>query len=97
MRDDLGKRISGRRWIAWKLVRLAHRIHDADYRQVVRLPGTERHLMIEGSEYGHGVTSSRGFEWHESPPDEVTRPVVVDFDDFDEALDWAFDGKGEPT
>jgi hypothetical protein len=62
--NDLGPlRVGNRRWIAWKLVQLAHRICDTEYYE--RIVITDEHdqvgeFVIVGDAYGCGVTSYSG-------------------------------------
>ncbi|QBI99776.1 hypothetical protein SEA_THREERNGTARJAY_148 [Mycobacterium phage ThreeRngTarjay] len=57
-------RIGSRRWIAWKLVQLAHRIYDAEYYEriyVTDLAGQEVvEAVVIGDPYGCGIFGTSG-------------------------------------
>jgi len=74
-------RIGSRRWIAWKLVQLAHRIYDAEYHE--RITITDEHgrvgeFVIVADLYGCGVSSYSGpwkigdckIAWEEFTPEK---------------------------
>jgi hypothetical protein len=55
--------IGSRRWVAWMLVRLAHRFYDPEYQESITI--TDEHgqvgqFVIVGDEYGCGVSSFSG-------------------------------------
>lgn len=54
-----------RRWIAWKLVQLAHRIYDATFYERITVAGPdgpEIEIDIAADMYGGGVMSSYGHD-----------------------------------
>ncbi|WP_032364038.1 hypothetical protein [Rhodococcoides fascians] len=66
--------MSPRQWIAWRLVRLAHRIYDATWYQTVEVSGVE--ILIEADNYGGGIQMMYGdCDWK-------------DHDTHEEALDY---------
>lgn len=79
-------RIGSRRWIAWKLVQLAHRFYDAEYDEVCAVYDKQGQLIsrwdIVGSEYGSGVSSQfapgveRGYRIYYSEVDGEEPPRV---------------------
>jgi hypothetical protein len=69
-----------RRWIAWKMVCVAARIHDAEYYERLTVKTHDGLLIAEwgvvGDEYGSGVSSQNVplnsdyvVEWEEERPD----------------------------
>ncbi len=60
-----------RRWIAWKLVQLAYRIHNTEYYERIYLTNAEGkevwEAVILGDGYGGGVRSIVGGETKELP------------------------------
>lgn len=64
-----------RQWIAWRIVRLAHRIYDATWWETVEIGNTR--ILIEADNYGGGIQSIMGGDWK-------------DHDTFDEALDHLY-------
>ena len=79
-----------RYWVAYILVRLAYRVKDTTFHQVIRFPGGSA-VMIQADTWGAGVQSAvRVFSevvdgFADAP---AGLPHLRDFDDFDEALDW---------
>lgn len=74
-------RIGSRRWIAWKLVQLAHRIYDATYYEQIIICGPTgkpiTEFTINADEYGGGVSICDGpdafgnghsVHWTDGPP-----------------------------
>lgn len=63
---DLLPRIGSRRWIAWKLVQLAHRIFNAEYHERIVVSGPDGEDIIEfvinGDLYGGGVSMQYGHD-----------------------------------
>lgn len=59
-------RIGSRRWIAWKLVQLAHRVFDAEYYERIVIHDPEGDELIEfvinADLYGGGVSSQTGWD-----------------------------------
>lgn len=53
------RHLGPRRWIAWKLVCLAHRIYDATHHETVRVINPDGvkilELLIQDDEYGGGI------------------------------------------
>lgn len=65
--------MTARQWIAWKLVRLARRIHDTEFYE--RIVITDEHgqvgeFVIVADQYGCGVSSFSGPDQRESDPDK---------------------------
>lgn len=55
-----------RRRIAHQMVRLAYRLHDPTYGEIITIStpgGHEFHIEAEGSEYGGGFHCTRGIPW----------------------------------
>lgn len=83
-----------RPWIAWKLVQLAHRVHNAEFSQTITIqPPTPGALVIEiiGDAYGCGISSTSGIRWQLDPADaRHMRATVGDWifrwDDDDDQL-----------
>lgn len=53
-------RFMSRRWIAWRLIQLAYRIHDADFDDSLTIYVGGRKVAeigVLGNTYGNGVTS----------------------------------------
>jgi hypothetical protein len=78
-----------RYWLAWHLVRIAHRVKDTTFHQVIRIADGSA-VMIEADTWGAGVTSAYGVCTDVQDADGW--PELRDFDDFDEALDWMHEG-----
>lgn len=79
-----------RYWLAYVLVRLAYRVKDTTFYQVIRIPGGSA-VMIEGDTWGSGVRSAYGVYSDAVDgyaDDPAGHPHLREFDDFDEALDW---------
>lgn len=57
-------RVGSRRWIAWKLVQLAHRVFDAEFYERIVISGPDGEDIIEfeivADLYGGGVSSQFG-------------------------------------
>jgi hypothetical protein len=82
------KEFGFRYWIAWILVRLAYKVKNTDYYQVVKI-SDETHVFIRADTWGSGVQSSVGVAWQDDDP--IQRyPRMKEFDDSDQALDWAY-------
>jgi hypothetical protein len=74
--------MTGRQWIAWKLVCLAHRLHNAEFYQriTVRAEGGETiQFDLVASEYGGGLFSRVG------DPDLYRLVEADSFDGLDES------------
>lgn len=59
-----------RRWIAWKLVQLAYRLHMPLYDQdiIIESPSGEVYTInIIGDIYGSGIISTQGIRWQPQP------------------------------
>lgn len=60
----MSDRIGPRRWIAWKLVQLAHRIHDAEFWERITIKDPDGSIVIEwqicADTYGRGIASRFG-------------------------------------
>lgn len=82
-------KIGIRQWIAWKLVRIAHKLYDATYWEVIKSPDGFTNILIEANEYGGGVSACSNVFCCESPPDKLEHLTLVEFYDHSEALDWA--------
>jgi hypothetical protein len=59
-------RVGSRRWIAWKLVQLAHRVYDAEYYEQITITGPDGEDLVEfvinADLYGGGVSMMTGHE-----------------------------------
>lgn len=58
-----------RQWLAWRLVRIAHRIHDAEYTETITMvtpSGAHNRINVVGDEYGCGIRSTSGIAWDPS-------------------------------
>lgn len=64
-----------RDWLAWKLHRLADRIHNTDSYTVVDVDGGK--LLVAENNYGYGITMSLGVNPHN----------LHEYDTFDDALE----------
>lgn len=57
-------RIGSRRWIAWKLVQLAHRIFDAEYYETITVTDSNGEEVVEflivSDLWGNGVSMQTG-------------------------------------
>lgn len=74
-------RFGNRRWIAWKLVQLAHRIYNAEFNERIVIQDFNgddiAEWIINADLYGGGVSSSYGLDefggftatWGEFTPD----------------------------
>lgn len=72
---------STRHWIAYKLVCLAHRLHDATFKEIIKIVDRDGETVIEweigGDDYACGVLSQFGHSqfgayhavWDEFPQD----------------------------
>ncbi|WP_040828932.1 hypothetical protein [Nocardia jiangxiensis] len=91
------KEFGFRYWVAYVLVRLAHRIKDTDHYQVIRTSNGSA-IFIEADTWGHGVSSTLRVGWKFRDICDPEWPMLREFDDFDEALEWMYDEKetGEP-
>lgn len=59
-----------KKWLAWKLVQLAARLHDAEWVEVltaVSPSGHEIRIEVMGDEYGCGIYSTTGLRWTDQP------------------------------
>lgn len=90
MKNLFGEKMGIRQWIAWKLVCIAHKLYDATYWEVIKSPDGFTNILIEGDEYGGGVSACMNVLWCESPPAELEHLTLVEFDDLDEAMEWAY-------
>ncbi len=74
-----------RRWLAWRLVRIASRLYDASFYERIQLRNgygdVVAEILIEGDEYGCGVFS--GFGEGKHPPYTLTWD---EFDTLDEMM-----------
>lgn len=72
--------IGSRRWIAWKLVQLAHRIYDASFYERITIKHKSGEVVceidVQSDMYGAGVMSMFGsefgdyeIEWDEFKPE----------------------------
>ena len=55
-----------RKWLAWKLVQLAHRLHDPEWVETLEINtkgGSQLRINVLGDEYGCGITSMNGIPW----------------------------------
>lgn len=76
-----------RYWTAWQLVRLAYRVKDTTYYQVIRtVEGAA--VLIEADTWGAGVTCGWGVHWSDDDTNIDGWPVLREFDDHDAALQW---------
>lgn len=77
--------LSPRRWVAWRLVCLAHRLYDATFYERIQLRNgygdVVAEVCIEGDEYGAGVWSVFGEGKH--PPFTL---IHDEFNTFDEMM-----------
>lgn len=75
-----------RRWLAWRLVQLAHRIFDAEYYERIYVNDGDGGLVFEAiicsDLYGGGVSSMYG-----APGSEIPVGSTVHWDD-DYKPDW---------
>lgn len=71
-----------RKWLAWKLVQLAARLHDAEWEEVITVdvPGWPLvHFAIVADEYGCGVSATSGIGWTVGDSIETGRVGDVEF------------------
>ncbi|WP_044109812.1 hypothetical protein [Mycobacterium canetti] len=64
-----------RKWLAWKLVQLAARLHDAEYRETISIlsasSGSQVCIEVTGDCYGCGVSAIGGLSWCPDGTDDV--------------------------
>jgi hypothetical protein len=75
-----------RYWLAWCLVRVAHRVKDTTFYQVIRLEDG-RALMVDANAWGDGLSQGRGIFCLE-PDDPDALPAFREFDDIEAAVNW---------
>lgn len=83
-----------RHWIAWCLVRLAYRVKDTEFHQVVRISAGSA-VLITGDAWGGGIAGSlRVNDWDSPERTEahLEWPMQRDFDVLEDALDWMYEG-----
>jgi hypothetical protein len=76
-----------RKWLAWKLVQLAHRLHDPEYVEHIGIEtsaGRKIDINVIGDEYGRGISSTSGIPW------KVCWDVYADPEETAEFEDWKF-------
>lgn len=59
-------RMGPRKWLAWKLVGLAYRLHPSEWVESFEIQpptGNPISIHIVGDDYGCGVTSLAGLQW----------------------------------
>lgn len=62
----MSERMGFRKWLAWRLVRLANRLHDPDWLEsiIIQSPsGREYRIEILGDEYSHSLSLTTGIHW----------------------------------
>ena len=63
-KDLLGDPMSFRQWLAWKLVQLAARIHDAEHEESITFKDPDGKIALQwfivGDDYGAGISSQSG-------------------------------------
>lgn len=90
-----------RQWLAWRLVRIAHRLYDPEWYQCINITtatGRELRINIIGDDYGCGISSTSEIHWRpeaggacfaEEDGWRFTWPEEVRWDEYDRQLDAA--------
>lgn len=84
------KEFGFRYWLAYILVRAAHRIKDTTYHQVIRISDRSA-VLVDADTWGGGVMATTGVGWEFRDICDPEWPFIRDFDNFDEALTWMYE------
>lgn len=66
--------MTARKWLAWKLVQLAARLHHTEYVEAISIlspTGRQVYIEVTGDSYGCGISSIHGLRWRPVGADEV--------------------------
>jgi hypothetical protein len=76
-----------RKWLAYRLVRLAHRLHNPDWVDHIGIEtssGRAIDINVIGDEYGRGISSTSGIPW------KVCFDTATDAEETAEFEGWKF-------
>lgn len=85
-RDCFGTPMPLRQWVAWKLVRLAHRLHNPEHEESIIIRDPEGEIAVEfgiiSDDYACGISAQMGARMPEGWTIEV-----MPWDDFHETAE----------